>query len=151
MKKIILLATSALLFASTSFAKIVDPDREDVNEKVLKVFEATFPVATDVKWKEYADYYSASFRQNEVQTEVRYDKEGNFISSLRYYREERLPLSILTQIKKKFSSKSIFGVTELTTGNDVAYFVTLEDEKTWTVVKADQSGNLQIQQKFHKG
>ena len=79
MKKVILLAAGALLLVSTSFAK-VDPDREDVNEKVLKVFENTFPVVTDVKWKEYTDYYSASFKQNGVQTEVRYDKEGNFIT-----------------------------------------------------------------------
>ena len=150
MKKMILLATSALLFLSVSFAN-VDPDREDVNEKVLKVFESTFPVVTDVKWKEYTDYYSASFRQNGIQTEVRYDREGNFISSLRYYKEERLPLSILTQLKKRFASKSIFGVTELTVGSDVAYFVTLEDEKTWLVVKADQSGNIQVQDKFKKG
>jgi len=149
MKKIILLATSALLFASVSFAKD-DPDREDVNEKVLRIFEATFPVVTDVKWKEYADYYSASFRQNGVQTEVRYDKEGNFISSLRYYKEERLPLSVLTQVKKRYSTKSIFGVTELTVGSDIAYFVTLEDEKTWLVIKADQSGNLQVHEKFRK-
>ena len=146
----ILLATFAFLFVGASFAN-VDPDREDVNEKVLKVFEATFPVVTDVKWKEYTDYYSASFRQNGIQTEVRYDKEGNFISSLRYYKEERLPLSILTQIKKRYSTKSIFGVTELTVGSDVAYFVTLEDEKTWLVVKADQSGNMQVQDKFKKG
>ena len=150
MKKMILLATSALLFLSVSFAN-VDPDREDVNEKVLKVFESTFPVVTDVKWKEYTDYYSASFKQNTIQTEVRYDKEGNFISSLRYYKEERLPLSILTQLKKRFSTRSIFGVTELTVGSDVAFFVTLEDEKTWLVVKADQSGNLQVQDKFKKG
>src|SRR5947209_4752853 len=133
MKKMILLAAGAFLLVNSTFAK-VDPDREDVNEKVLKVFETTFPVATDVKWKEYTDYYSASFKQSEVQTEVRYDKDGNFISSLRYYKEERLPLSVLSQIKKKFPSKSIFGVTELTTGTDIAYFVTLEDEKTWTVV-----------------
>ena len=150
MKKVILLATSAFLFLSTTFAN-VDPDREDVNEKVLKVFEATFPVVTDVKWKEYTDYYSASFKQNGIQTEVRYDKEGNFISSLRYYKEERLPLSILTQLKKRYSSRNIFGVTELTVGSDVAYFVTLEDEKTWLVVKADQAGNMQVQDKFRKG
>jgi len=150
MKKVILLAAGALLLVSTSFAK-VDPDREDVNEKVLKVFENTFPVVTDVKWKEYTDYYSASFKQNGVQTEVRYDKEGNFISSLRYYKEERLPLSVLTQLKKKFTTKSIFGVTELTSGTDISYFLTLEDGMPWTVGKADMSGNVQVHQKFRKG
>ena len=149
MKKLILLAASALLFASTSFAN-VDPDREDVNQKVLKAFEATFPVVTEVKWKEYSDYYSASFKQNTIQTEVRYDKEGNFLSSLRYYKEDMLPLSVLTQIKKRFSDKSIFGVTELTVGNEVGYFVTLEDAKSWMVVKADQSGNIQVHEKFRK-
>ncbi len=150
MKKVIVLAASVIMLASASFAK-VDPMPEEVNAKVLSAFENTFSLVTEVKWKEYSEYYSASFRQNGTQTEVRYDKDGNFLSSLRYYKEEMLPLSVLTQIKKKYPKKSVFGVTELTAGSEVAYFVTLEDEKTWVIVKADQNGNMHVREKFNKG
>ena len=149
MKKLILVAAAALVFAGSSFAN-VDPNREEVNEKVLKVFENTFPSVTDLKWKEYAEHYSASFRQNGTLTEVRYDREGNFLSSLRYYKEQMLPLSVLSDVKKTYPKKTIFGVTELTVGNAVTYFVTLEDEKTWLTVKTDQSGNMVVHDKFKK-
>ena len=77
--------------------------------------------------------------------------EGNFLSSLRYYKEDMLPLSILHQLKKKYSKRSVFGVTELIVGTDVAYFIKLEDEKTWLTVKADQQGNLSVYEKLKKG
>jgi len=149
MKKLFVLAAAAFVFVSSSFAT-VDPNRDDVNEKVLKVFESTFPSVTDLKWKEYQEYYSASFRQNGTLTEVRYDKEGNFLSSLRYYKEEMLPLSVLTQVKKAYSKKSVFGVTELTVGTTVTYFIKLEDDKNWLTVKADQVGNMSVVEKFRK-
>ena len=138
-----------MMLTATTFAN-VDPSVDNVNEKVLRAFQETFPVVNEVKWKEYTNYYTVSFKQHNIQSEVRYDKEGNFLSSLRYYKEDMLPLSVLHQIKKKYSKKSIFGVTELIVGTEVAYFVKLEDEKTWLTVKADQQGNLSVYEKLRK-
>lgn len=149
MKKLFAFAVCLVVLTTASFAKI-DPTVDDVNEKVLRSFQETFPVVNDVKWKEYDTYYTVSFKQHTIQSEVRYDKEGNFLSSLRYYKEDMLPLSVLHQLKKKYSKKSIFGVTELIVGTDVAYFVKLEDEKTWLTIKSDQQGNLSVYEKLKK-
>ena len=149
MKKLLALGVSLVMLTATTFAN-VDPTVDNVNEKVLKAFNETFPVVNEVKWKEYNTYYTVSFKQHNIQSEVRYDKEGNFLSSLRYYKEDMLPLSVLHQIKKKYTTKSIFGVTELIVGTDVAYFIKLEDEKTWLTVKADQQGNLSVYEKLRK-
>ena len=138
-----------MMLTATTFAN-VDPTVDDVNEKVLKAFQETFPVVNEVKWKEYTNYYTVSFKQHDIQSEVRYDKDGNFLSSLRYYKEDMLPLSVLHQLKKKYSKKTIFGVTELIVGSDVAYFVKLEDEKSWMTIKADQQGNLSVYEKLRK-
>ncbi len=149
MKKLLALGVSLVMLTATTFAN-VDPTVDNVNEKVLRAFQETFPVVNEVKWKEYSNYYTVSFKQQNIQSEVRYDKEGNFLSSLRYYQEDMLPLSVLHQIKKKYSKKSIFGVTELIVGTDVAYFVKLEDEKSWLTIKADQQGNLSVYEKLRK-
>lgn len=150
MKKLLALGVCIVLLTTTTFAN-VDPVPNSVNEKVLRAFQATFPDVAEVKWQEYNTYYTVSFRQHTIQSEVRYDMEGNFLSSLRYYKEDMLPLSILHQLKKKYSKKSIFGITELIVGTDVAYFIKLEDEKTWLTVKADQHGNLSVYEKLRKG
>ena len=149
MKKLLALGVSLVMLTATTFAN-VDPTVDNVNEKVLRAFQETFPVVNEVKWKEYSNYYTVSFKQHNIQSEVRYDKEGNFLSSLRYYQEDMLPLSVLHQIKKKYSTKSIFGVTELIVGTDVAYFIKLEDAKSWLTVKADQQGNLSVYEKLRK-
>ena len=149
MKKLLALGVSLVMLTATTFAN-VDPTVDNVNEKVLRAFQETFPVVNEVKWKEYSNYYTVSFKQHNIQSEVRYDKEGNFLSSLRYYQEDMLPLSVLHQIKKKYSKKTIFGITELIVGTDVAYFVKLEDEKSWLTIKADQQGNLSVYEKLRK-
>jgi len=150
MKRLLALGVCLVMLATQTFAN-VDPSVDNVNEKVLRSFKATFPVVQEVKWKEYDAYYTVSFKQHDIQSEVRYDKEGNFLSSLRYYKEDMLPLSVLHQLKKKFANKSVFGVTELIVGSDVAYFIKLEDEKNWLTVKADQNGNMSIYEKLKKG
>jgi hypothetical protein len=149
MKKLLAFAVCLVLLTATTSAN-VDPKVDNVNEKVLRSFQETFPVVEEVKWKEYDNFYTVSFKQNAILSEVRYDKEGNFLSSLRYYKEDMLPLSVLHQLKKKYAKKTIFGVTELIVGSDVAYFVKLEDEKTWLTIKADQQGNLSVYEKLRK-
>lgn len=150
MKKLFAFGVCIVLLTSTTLAN-VEPATNSVNEKVLRAFQETFPDVDEVKWQEYNTYYTVSFKQHSIQSEVRYDTEGNFLSSLRYYKEDMLPLSILHQLKKKYPKKSIFGVTELIVGTDVAYFVKLEDEKTWLTVKADQQGHLSVYEKLRKG
>ena len=93
MKKLLAFGVSLVMLTTTTFAN-VDPTVENVNEKVLRAFQETFPIVNEVKWKEYANYYTVSFKQHDIQSEVRYDKEGNFLSSLRYYKEDMLPLSV---------------------------------------------------------
>jgi hypothetical protein len=153
MKKLLAFGVCLVLLTTQTFANVgpVDPTIDNVNEKVLKAFQETFPGVSEVKWQEYDSYYTVSFKQNSIQSEVRYDMEGNFLSSLRYYKEDMLPLSVLHQLKKKYAKKSVFGVTELIVGTDVAYFIKLEDEKTWLTVKADQQGNLSVYERLRKG
>ncbi|MGC4037901.1 MAG: hypothetical protein QM764_18200 [Chitinophagaceae bacterium] len=144
MKKILL---ASLLFAAVSSQATAFPD---VNEKILKAFKETFSYAEDVVWQERDHSYQVNFWQGEINIRARYDEQGNLLGTIRYYYEKQLPPSILSKVKSKYSGKTIFGVTEVSSEDDVAYFINLRDEKHWYVVKSDVFGNLQLNDKFKR-
>jgi hypothetical protein len=145
MKKLIYLA---ILFAGF-FASAANPP--EINEKVLKAFNETFTDAKNVTWQEMNNNsYRANFKLSEVQVRAMYDDEGNLLETIRYYGERNLPPNILAKIKKNYAGKEVFGVTEITSNEEVSYYVTLKDEKNWYQVKADPYSNLQLTQKFKR-
>ena len=123
----------------------------DVNEKVLRSFKETFASAEDVKWEEYKTYYTVSFVHSGIRSKVNYNKDGNMTGAIRYYAPQLLPLNIYNRMKTSYANKELFGVTEVTFGNDVVYFVSMQDAKNWTTIKIDASGNTSIHEKFRKG
>ncbi len=136
-----LFSLSAGVFANENFT---------ISDKLLQAFKQTFPDAQQVKWAEQEDKYMVNFKQGDVLTKIEYDKEGNFISSLRYYSEKNLPVSILCRLQKKYADKKVFGVTEMTTESAVEYYIKLEDETTWITVRSNADGNMQIVEKYKK-
>ncbi len=145
MKKIIL--SVALL---VSIVAVASTKPFEVNEKVLKSFNTTFAKAQDVVWHEYEDIYHANFKQDDIQIRAQYDREGALVQTIRYYGERQLLPNIVSRLKKKYSGKEIFGVTETSSDEGVAFLVTLKDEKNWYVVKSDVYGNLEQTEKFKR-
>jgi hypothetical protein len=143
MKKVFAIVCSMLLVAG-AYAF-------EVNEKVLKSFKETFTAAEDVKWEEYKTYYSVSFVHTGIRSKVNYDKNGYMIGSIRYYAPQMLPLNIYNSLKKEYSQKELYGVTEVTYGADVTYFIKMQDAKNWITIKMDASGNSSIHEKYRKG
>lgn len=142
MKKI--LFTAAVLF-TLSFAA-----QAEVSEKVLKVFAETFQNAREVKWHEYDKTYQVNFKQNGIATSVLYDQEGNMLEARRHSKEDILPLIIKEKLKRKFSSQTVFGVTEVATPSATIYRIVLEDAKQWYVLETDANGAIYKRDKFFK-
>jgi len=145
MKKIILSAAT-LLCAVLMFAGTLP----EVNEKVLKAFESTFKNVTDVAWQEFDDHYQVSFKQSAIISRANYDKDGNLLSTRRYYSGDQLPPNILAKLKNKYAEKKIFGVTEISTEESIEYTIVLEDERKWYFISADASGSLWLDKKYNK-
>ena len=144
MKKLVYLAVMLFSLSATAATP------PEISEKVLKAFKATFTDATDVTWKELENSCQANFKLSEIQVRAMYDNEGNLIETVRYYGERNLPPNILARLKKKYSGKNVFGVTEISSENEVSYHITMKDEKNWYVVKSDPYANLQQTDKFKR-
>src|SRR5580658_2659467 len=140
-----LLTISAGVFAASS----AGPEFT-ISDKLLQVFQQTFPDAKQVKWVEEPGGYEVSFRQNDILTKVVYDKDAHYVSSLRYYSEKNLPVSILCQLQKKYAGKTVWGVTEQSAESSTEYYVKLVDDRNWYTVRSDAEGNMQTIERFKK-
>jgi hypothetical protein len=129
---------------------VADVYAYEVNEKVLKSFNEMFAGAQDVKWEEHKNYYTVSFVHSGIRSKVNYDKNGYSIGSLRYYVPQNLPLNIYNSLRKEYSKKELYGVTEVTVKAEVTYFVKMHDEKNWITIKIDPSGNSTVYEKYKK-
>jgi hypothetical protein len=148
-----LLTISAGVFAGAptgAIAPVSASPELTVSDKLLQVFQQTFPDAKQVKWMEEPGGYQVSFRQNDILTKVVYDKDARFVSSLRYYSEKNLPVTILCQLQKRYGGKTIWGVTEQSSESSTQYFVKLVDEHNWYTVQSDTEGNMQVIEKYKK-
>ena len=121
-----------------------------ISDKLLQAFQHTFPDAKQVKWVEEPNGYQVTFRQNDILTKVEYDKEAHFLTSLRYYSEKNLPVTIICQLQKHYAGKTVWGVTEMSTETTTEYYVKLVDDRNWYTVKSDAEGNLQTVEKYRK-
>jgi hypothetical protein len=145
MKKLLLCLTTAI-FSLTVFAA----SPTNVNEKVLKAFNASFKDAQQVIWEEYSDMYEVKFVHNQIRSRVTYDVNGNILKTMRYYYGDQLPLFIQGRLKEKFPGKQVFGVTEVATPDQVNYHIVLEDAKHWTIVICDALGYMMVDKKYNK-
>ncbi|MFT3949670.1 MAG: hypothetical protein QM763_22085 [Agriterribacter sp.] len=145
MKRIFVLSMFTLLSAGV-FAN----SPSAVNEKVLKAFKETFTSAEQVKWNEADDNYSVRFVQDDIRYIVYYDKSGEMLSSMRFYEPAKLPMNILKAISQRYNDKTAFGVTEITAGEDVAYFVRMKDARYYYTIKFNASAEGSRYEKLKK-
>lgn len=143
MKK--LLFPIALVFCMVTYANPV------INEKVLKAFNESFSEAKNVSWYENGKITIARFKCNGIDTQIRYDKNGNVLQTIRYYSEKELSPFINSKVKEQFKDQEIYGITELSSGSQVVYHIVLQDDKNWLNVQADPVGNLTLTNKMKKG
>ena len=122
-----------------------------VSEKVLKIFTTAFPEVQETTWYNYETYYSVYFKNSDdSKCRIDYDTDGKIISTTRYYSGEALPPFIRGKVNEKFPGKQIFGVTEVSSPDDMAYHIVLEDEKNWYNIKSDATGSISTEKKMLK-
>jgi len=146
MKKVFLIALVSI--GMTAFAA----PTLDVNQKVLEAFHDSFSKVKDseVTWHEFDHFYQAQFMMGTINIRVNYDKDGNVLSTLRYYSEHELPPHIIAKLHKRYEDKSVFGVTEVSNPNNIKYVITLEDDTHWSTIESDAFGDMVRTNKFRK-
>ncbi|WP_114792904.1 hypothetical protein U0035_03215 [Niabella yanshanensis] len=147
MKNLILSAAVILSLTFNAAAAIAKP----VNDKAQKTFDLLFKDADNVKWSESNSNYEAFFDSEGIKTRVTIDAKGNLLQTIRYYGESNLPANVLYNVKNDYKGKEVFGVTEVTNKNGVNYRIVLKDDKHYTHINANNSGDTELVSKHKRG
>src|SRR6266540_5020986 len=102
MKKLFILF-SALLISFSLLAR--DPG---IDEKLIHLFNTSFPKAEQVHWFELPKAYVVSFIEDGLRSRIVYLKDGKLMEFTRYYFESKLPFLIQSKIKKVYPDKKVF-------------------------------------------
>jgi len=140
MKKLILYVVCILIVSSVAAA----PD-----SKVVQRFNETFPNAKNVKWRDDKEGYFVSFNQNESFNKAFYNKDGEFVYSLKYSSGLELPVNIRMLLNKKFGEANILGVTEVTTQENTIYNIKLTKGEKLYCLDISADGSITKQERFH--
>src|SRR5436309_12091290 len=93
------------------------------NEKILKSFSAAFPKAESIVWYESNNDTQVEFKTGTIRCKLWYDEDGNVTKTNRYYTQESLSPFILAKVQQKYTGKTIYGITEVSTDEGVSYYL----------------------------
>ncbi len=124
--------------------------RPVIDEKIIQLFHKSFPLAEKISWYEEGNLAGVYFQTAGETCRMWFDKSGDVVRTERYYGADRLPPFLAAQLNKRWKGRTVFSVTEVSTGAGVTYYITLQDARRWYKVTADGSGSLQLDQKLWK-
>ncbi|WP_460685103.1 hypothetical protein [Niabella aquatica] len=144
---------SLILSAVVIFALTINTGATNAEpfEKVLKTFSETFKDADNVSWTSSGSQYEAFFVYDDIKTRVKIDAKGNLIQTVRYYKEDKLPATVLYHIQKQYAGKEITGITEVTNKYGVNYRVVLKDGKRYTHINSNNFGETEVVSEYNRG
>jgi acid phosphatase class B len=149
MKKVIVtLSIAALLSIQAVFAA---PQPTVANKKITTSFREAFTNAENVKWYSADDKtYTAKFMLGESKVTAFFDVNGTLLATHRYLQEGQLPLKVTTALPRHYPKQQVYCIVEYQVGNVTLYYITLENEKYWTTVRANAEGDLITYQRLRK-
>jgi hypothetical protein len=147
MKKITLFLMLFVAVAAASFANV---PVDKANERVTRSFQSQFSDVSELKWFETTDEFTAVFKQGETLIKARYNKDGTFKASIKYYGPESLPGFVKERLAKRHSAKTVHGVTEINDGSSVEYHVKMKDEKSWYTIRVTDQGTVGVIEKYKR-
>ena len=135
----------------TSFEKSANKiESGKVSPKAVKDLAKSFKNVSDENWYEVKDGYVAMFDAEEIQYQVSYDKKGNWLFTIRSYRELNLPDDIRQIVKSNYYDYSINLVQEVEKPvTPKAYIIQLVGKTELLKLKIFD-GEVQVLQRLNK-
>ena len=133
MKKIIMLAIVLTTITISAFANNVS----GLNQKVLSSFKKSFQTAEVVRWEVRNNLYKVTFKNFDKEMFAYYNAAGEQVALSRNIHIDQLPLSLSSELKKKFSQGWMTELFEVSSNGETAYYATIECSTHITILKAD--------------
>lgn len=162
MKKYLCMLTACLAAAicNTTFAQEasvarVEPEfthgraLNNISTRAIRDFHKAYREVFDEEWYSVQNGFIAKFTRNNIKTRVDYDKQGNWLSTMRILNERQIPREVRNRVKSVYFDDAITQVEEIQNKDDKVYLVHLEGETTWKIVRVSE-GEMTVLEDYNK-
>jgi hypothetical protein len=122
----------------------------NINIRAIRDFQMSYKKVSNEKWNITEYGFSVNFTMEDIRYNIRYDKKGNHLFTLKNYTEKHLAKNIRSIIKSVYYDYNIKWVEEIVKSfNDPVFLVLLENEKEWLRIRVID-GEMSIWEKIDK-
>ena len=147
MKKIIFATAMMLTVGITSaFAN----KNDDVNNQITTSFNKDFATAREVKWQKEKNFVKATFSMDNQVMYAYYNAGGELIGVVRNILSDKLPINLLTNLKKNYSNYWISDLFEMASEGQSSYYITLETADETLILKSEGSSEWSVYKRSKK-
>ena len=123
----------------------------NISVRAIRDFEKRFGKATDAQWYKAGEGYVVKFTNETIQYRSVYNSWGNWIYTIKYYKEAIMPRDVRARVKSSYYDYTITQVEEIEQPDSpVVYIVHMYDDTTWKNVKICD-GEMEVVEDFDKG
>ena len=120
------------------------------NIKAVNDFNKRFNSASGAWWVADENGFMSYFKEEGFTQRVCYDRKGNWMYSMIYYNESKLPKDVRNAVKSTYYDMSIVLVKEIKTTKGKVYVLNLEDKTTIRIIKVNDEGEMETVQELIK-
>ncbi len=136
MKKRFIILMAAFLFTIT--ATYANTNDGGVPEAVVSEFSHSFYQARNAKWEKIDNYYEVTFSQFGTILFAFYSEDSDFMGMGSYILSDNLPVSLISDLKTKYSNYWISDLFRYSNNEKTGYCVTLENGDRKIMLKSDE-------------
>lgn len=139
------LAAQETLPSKTLEQVTVTATNTKVPEKVWQNFLKFYPNAENPKWYDLNNRYFVKYMLEDEPSQSVFTRRGYLVYTICYGEEKDLPVAIRDEIKKKYSSYNIKGITKVSDQTNVVWMVHLEGASDYVTVRSNELGIEEVQ------
>ncbi|MCS3801916.1 hypothetical protein [Niastella sp. OAS944] len=140
----------AFIFITGISSAFANDNREEVNSKIIRSFQKEFAGAQNAQWVTTKDFVKVTFTLNEQVVYAYYDQNGSLLGVTRNILSGQLPINLLTDFKKNYSSYWITDLFEMAGNGENLYYLSLEDGDHKVVLKSNGTNGWDVYRKDKK-
>jgi hypothetical protein len=123
---------------TTPYVNNTTKQTEIISPRALKNFADTYRNVSGESWMKIKGGFSVRFTSDDVRTTIFYDSKGHWVSSIKYYNEEKMRHEVRHTVKSTYYDYNIIYAQEVeTTGSKgmPTYIICLEDKTNIKMVR----------------
>ncbi|WP_315820917.1 hypothetical protein [Paraflavitalea speifideaquila] len=109
--------------------------RNDIHIRAVRHFKQTFPEAQDERWYIIQNGFMAKYKVGDTQVRLDYDRRGNWLYTIRYLTEKKLPREVRALVKSTWYDHTICSAEEIQTSNQFIYILHLNQGDDWKLIR----------------